>query len=182
MGCKDSIWSNDEFRIVSEERGATRKCDVFVVQAFSNYLSGMNPKKLLPVAFLIVLVIAALFIKRSKNVLPEKAERTSSSERRNTGNKEVRFNRSVAKFYFTKHARCRMSCRHITQQEVKEILAEGVINYNKSNLDDPKGPTYALEGMTDDRQNVRIIFAPKQQHMSVVTVIDLDVEHQCDCN
>ena len=75
-----------------------------------------------------------------------------------------------------------MKCRQITQQEVKEILAEGEINYSKSNLDDPQGPTYALEGVTDDRQNVRIIFAPKQQHMSVVTVIDLDVEHQCDCN
>ncbi|HEX8333541.1 MAG TPA: DUF4258 domain-containing protein, partial [Segetibacter sp.] len=138
--------------------------------------------KILPVTLLVLLAVAALLIKRFKTSSPEKREKIPTSERRSTTNKEVRFDRSVAKFYFTKHARCRMKCRQITQQEVKEILVEGEINYSKSKLDDPQGPTYALEGMTDDRQHVRIIFAPKQQHMSVVTVIDLDVEHQCDCN
>jgi hypothetical protein len=141
----------------------------------------MNLKKLLPIAFLILLAVVAIFLKRSKSISSEKGERAPTSGR-SQANKHVRFDRSVAKFYFTKHARCRMKCRQITQQEVKEILAEGEINYSKSNLNDPQGPTYALEGITDDRQSVRIIFAPKQQHMSVVTVIDLDVEHQCDCN
>ena len=75
-----------------------------------------------------------------------------------------------------------MKCRQITQKEIKEILVEGTINYNKRDLNDPQGPTYAVEGKTRDRQNVRIIFSPKQQHMSVVTVIDLDVDHQCDCD
>ena len=39
-----------------------------------------------------------------------------------------------------------------------------------------------LEGNTDDGQHVRIIFAPKKQHISVVTVIDLENEFECDCN
>jgi hypothetical protein len=75
-----------------------------------------------------------------------------------------------------------MKCRHITRQEVKEVLAEGTINYNKSNLNDPKGPTYALEGITGDGQHVRIIFAPKQSRVAVVTVIDLENEYDCHCN
>jgi hypothetical protein len=149
----------------------------------------MNMKKILPVAFLILLAVIALLLKRCNAGLPTKQEKSKTQQQRklpqqknSNTDRRVKFDRSVAKFYFTKHARCRMKCRQITQQEVKEILAEGEINYNKSNLDDPQGPTYALEGITDDRQKVRIIFAPKQQHMSVVTVIDLDVEHQCDCN
>ncbi|MDB5193557.1 MAG: hypothetical protein JWQ96_3120, partial [Segetibacter sp.] len=72
-----------------------------------------------------------------------------------------------------------MACRDITQKEVREILAEGSINYNKSELDDPQGPTYALEGETNDRQHVRIIFAPKQKHIAVVTVIDLENDYEC---
>jgi hypothetical protein len=74
-----------------------------------------------------------------------------------------------------------MKCRKITQQEVKDILTKGTVNYNKSNLNDPKGATYALEGNTDDGQHVRIIFAPKQKHLTVVTVIDLETEFECDC-
>ncbi len=72
-----------------------------------------------------------------------------------------------------------MACRKITQKEVQEILLEGKINYNKSELDNPQGPTYAVEGVTSDRQRVRIIFAPKQKHLSVVTVIDLENEFAC---
>lgn len=74
-----------------------------------------------------------------------------------------------------------MRCRHITQQEVKDIIANGTINYNKSDLNDPRGATYALEGMTQDNQHVRIIVSPKLQHLTVVTVIDLEVEYECNC-
>ena len=90
--------------------------------------------------------------------------------------------RNAKKLFFTKHAKCRMNCRHITQREVKEILAAGNINYSKSDLHDQRGPTYAVEGITSDRQKVRIIFAPKQQHLTVVTVIDLVEEFACNCN
>jgi hypothetical protein len=142
----------------------------------------MNMKKVLPVAFLILLAVAALLIKRCNSNPPSKPERTATSTTKNQDDGRVKFDRNVSKFFFTKHARCRMKCRQITQREIKDILAKGKINYSKSNLDDPRGPSYALEGTTDDRQNVRVIFAPKQQHMSVVTVIDLDVDHQCDCD
>ena len=152
----------------------------------------MKTKNLLPVLLLIVMALAALFLRRCQS--PEtKEKQVSSSEvskrsspprpaQKNTNENNGRFNRNVSELYFTKHAKCRMACRHITQKEVKEILAEGTINYNKSELDDPKGPTYALEGETSDRQHVRIIFAPKQKHMSVVTVIDLENDFECNCN
>ena len=136
-------------------------------------------KKILPVIFIVLLAVAALALKRCNNDTVVKQTNATS---KTNNDRQVKFDRNVSKFFFTKHARCQMKCREITQKEVKEILVEGTINYNKSDLNDPQGPTYAVEGRTRDRQNVRIIFAPKQQHMSVVTVIDLDVDHQCDCD
>lgn len=74
-----------------------------------------------------------------------------------------------------------MDCRHIDESEVKEILEKGEINYKKSETA-ARNPKYAVEGMTHDNQQVRIIFAQDDGETVVVTVIDLDHEWQCDCN
>lgn len=141
-------------------------------------------KKLIPYILLLVLFVVALFVKRcrendnapdSPSVTQEK--RIDSSAGKNS--LEV-FCDPDAEYFFTKHARCRMECRNITQKEVKEIVRKAEVNYNKSELDAPQGPKYALEGYTSkDRQHVRIIVAPKQKHLSIVTVIDLDKEWEC---
>ena len=74
-----------------------------------------------------------------------------------------------------------MDCRHIDESEVKEILQTGTINTEKIEQSN-KGTSYPLEGITHDKQRVRIVFAPHKDEMVVVTVIDLDKEWQCDCN
>jgi hypothetical protein len=141
----------------------------------------MNMKKVLPIVLFIILALVAIGLRRCNNEGTNyKPSVSTQSQSRSTGNSRG-LDRNPSKYYFTKHARCRMDCRHITQREVKAILANGTINYSKSNLQDNRGPTYAVEGTTEDRQRVRIIFAPKQRHMSVVTVIDLDKEYDCDC-
>lgn len=145
----------------------------------------MNLKKILPVLLLIVMAVLTLVIRRCNNAsLPPPAltERKTSANPTTTTSGKVKLDRSATNLFYSKHARCRMKCRHITQQEVKDILVNGTINYNKSDLDDPRGPSYAVEGMTRDGQKVRIIFAPKKQHMTVVTVIDLEREYVCNCN
>lgn len=89
------------------------------------------------------------------------------------------------KVIYTKHARCRMDCRDITEEEVEYILSEGKINEAKSNEydDEAKGqcPTYALEGQTNDGQEVRIIFGACKKITKVITAIDLREEHECNC-
>jgi hypothetical protein len=90
------------------------------------------------------------------------------------------FNCNAQKIIYSKHARCRMDCRHIDESEVLEILKAGKINESKIE-EDSRGKTYPLEGRTHDNQNVRIVFAPKQEDLVVVTVIDLDKEWVCDC-
>ena len=82
---------------------------------------------------------------------------------------------------YTRHALCRMECRHISDQEVAEILATGRINTDKSNPRDEPCPTYALEGYSDDGQHLRIVFAPCNDVTRVVTCIHLDKYWACDC-
>ncbi|MEO5890814.1 MAG: DUF4258 domain-containing protein [Ferruginibacter sp.] len=93
---------------------------------------------------------------------------------------EGEFNRKAQKITYSKHARCRMDCRHIDETEVLEILQDGKLNYDKIEQD-ARGKTYPLEGVTHDKQHVRIVFAPKQDGLVVVTVIDLGEDWKCNC-
>ncbi len=81
----------------------------------------------------------------------------------------------------TRHAKCRMNCREISKAEVKEVIREGVENKRKSNPNDSRCPTIALEDWTEDGQRVRIIVADCDNVAKLVTVIDLENEYQCDC-
>ncbi|NSL88175.1 DUF4258 domain-containing protein [Chitinophaga solisilvae] len=94
---------------------------------------------------------------------------------------EAGLNRS-ASLEYTRHALCRMDCRHVTKEEVAEILAKGEINAGKSNLNDRPCPTYALEGYSHEGQHLRIVFAPcDAAHAKVITCIDLEKDWSCAC-
>lgn len=95
---------------------------------------------------------------------------------------EADFNRNPSKLIYTKHARCRMDCRFFTEKEVREILNNGKINYQKSRPDDKPCPSYALEGVTSDGQEARMVFATcDNATLKVVTCIDLETDYKCDC-
>lgn len=87
----------------------------------------------------------------------------------------------VRQLVYTKHARCRMQCRHIDETEIREILDEGNINTRKSDPTDKPCPTYAYEGYSHDNQHLRIVIARCNDVEKVVTCIDLDNEFQCNC-
>lgn len=80
----------------------------------------------------------------------------------------------------SRHARCRMQCRHIDEAEVREVLESGIINNDRIEKSD-KGISVPLEGETHDRQHVRIVVAPKENKLVLVTVIDLDTDWPCEC-
>ncbi len=147
-------------------------------------------KKSLPYILLIVLLVAALLIRKcgsatnqTDNEKKKKTEDVRNPTDEKTDNQKTNldvFRDPSAEYYFTKHARCRMKCRHITQEEIKEIVQKANVNYKKSDLDAAQGPKYALEGVTSrDKQHVRIIVAPKERHLSIVTVIDLEEDWEC---
>lgn len=151
----------------------------------------MNLKKALPYLFLLLLLVVLVFVrtcKSSSNITDNEKTKNRTEDVRNNDDQKTDnqknnldiFRDPSADYYFTKHARCRMKCRHITQEEVKEIVQKAEVNYHKSELDAEQGPKYALEGYTSgEKQHVRIIVAPKQRHLTIVTVIDLDYDWEC---
>ncbi len=130
----------------------------------------------------LVLILSALFLffvkknQRGKNTSIKDRVTVESATEAYTqlrgGNKTLSYSR---------HAKCRMECRQIDESEVKEILQKGEINFNKEK-ETEKGVTYPLEGVTHDGQHVRIVFAPNENDVTVVTCIDLDKDWPCgDC-
>ena len=90
--------------------------------------------------------------------------------------------RNTTHLILTKHAKCRMDCRHITEGEIREVIHDGKVNYAKSGPGTKGDETYALEGYSDERQHLRIIVAPEDDGLVVITCIDLDKEWACNCN
>lgn len=87
-----------------------------------------------------------------------------------------------AHLIYTKHARCRMDCRHISEADIKEVLREGHINEAKSQQNQKPCPTYAIEdNRNSDGIRLRIVFAKCDNEVKVVTCIDRDDEFACDC-
>jgi len=133
-------------------------------------------KKALPYIFLALLVVAALLIKRCNKGGGGTSTVTTDNINRNNG-----LDRRVSFLEYTQHAKCRMDCRHITQDEVKYILQKGQINYRKSEAQGHPCPTYALEGYSPEKQHLRIVFAQCDYKTKVVTCIDLDTDFECHC-
>jgi len=139
-------------------------------------------KKFIPYLILLGFFIVALLVKNWREQQRSEASTENAPGQRQTSGRislDV-FRDANAEYFFTKHARCRMECRNITQKEVKEIVRKANVNYNKSDLQASGGAKYALEGYTSkDRQHIRVIVAPRKKHLSIVTVIDLDKDWEC---
>ncbi|HEX7905568.1 MAG TPA: DUF4258 domain-containing protein [Chitinophagaceae bacterium] len=141
-------------------------------------------KKWLPYILIAVLAIAVFVVKRCKsnNDLSTKPKsNTTGNSSSNSINRDRGFDRRVSYIEYSNHAKCRMQCRKISQAEVEEIMQEGKINYNKSDIKNARCPRYALEGVTKDNQRVRIVYAQCNKATTVVTVIDLDTDFECHC-
>ncbi len=140
-----------------------------------------------PYILILVLGAAVIIIKTCKNnnqPQPQPKPKITDHDRKDPAEKIDRdhgFDRRISFLEYSKHAKCRMQCRHISQAEVEAVMRDGKINYNKSDLQNARCPRYAVEGITGDNQEVRIVFAQCNEKTEVVTVIDLETEWQCDC-
>lgn len=129
-------------------------------------------------AIIIVVLAILLFIIRQYRNTPDTTQYNTAVNK----NSSVRgLNRTPQQIKYSQHARCRMSCRHITEREVEMALKNGTINYRKSELNaDDCHKKYAVEDYAGN-QHVRIIFAPCGNVVTVVTCIDLEKEWKCHC-
>ena len=147
----------------------------------------MNPslRKAIPLILVVLLAVVLFAVKRCRagdEPVPHPTIRQDDNRDPSANvNRDRGFDRRVSYLEYSKHAKCRMACRKITQAEVEEIMKAGKINYNKSDLQNARCPRYAVEGVTNDNQDVRIVFAQCNESTTVVTVIDLDTDWTCDC-
>jgi len=132
-------------------------------------------KKYLPFIVLIAAILLFAWVQYNKRGGSPKNTRVSTEA------VPVTFARDSNLLVYSDHAKCRMACRHIDESEVREILRTGSINHKRTETSN-KGVSYALEGTTHDNQDVRIVYAPKNDKIVVVTVIDLGKEWDCNCN
>jgi hypothetical protein len=91
------------------------------------------------------------------------------------------FNRHPSHLVYTHHAMCRMDCRHISESDITEIMKTGIILFNRSNMYDRPCPSFALQGLTSDHENLRVIFAQCDDVTKVVTCYNLHREYECHC-
>ena len=143
-------------------------------------------KKWLPFIFIALLAVAIILLRTSGNDKgndPAKPDITDTDPRDPASrvNRDRGFDRRISYIEYSNHAKCRMNCRQISQREVEEIMREGKINYNKSDIKNARCPRYALEGRTSDQQRVRIVFAQCNEKTVVVTAIDLETDFTCHC-
>ena len=125
-------------------------------------------KKKINIYLLLFVILVFLIIKG--------AERFNGSS---TGHEDFR---NTSHLILTKHARCRMDCRQITIDEIKEILEKGNVNRAKSGIGTKGDSTYALEGYSHENQHIRVIVAPENEDLVVITCMDLNKEWPCNCN
>jgi hypothetical protein len=124
-------------------------------------------KNFLTTTILLLIAIIAIWYFRNNNF-----NKASASEN---------LFRDTSHLILTRHVKCRMDCRHIDIGEIKEIISEGNVNYSKSRKGSKGDDTYALEGLSNEHQHLRVVVAPESDGLVVITCIDLDKEWPCNC-
>lgn len=119
--------------------------------------------------YLILLIVIILIIAKGIQII--KKENLSPENFRDTSH-----------LILTRHVKCRMNCRQITLEEIKEVLKKGKLNRSKSGVGSGGDRTYAVEGYSYENQHIRVIVAPENKGLVVITCIDLEKEWPCNCN
>ena len=152
-----------------------------------NYTCIMNLRlrKAVPLILVVVLGILLFVARQCKYQTTGRSATKVSHTRKENNNTSIDrnrgFDRRISYLEYSYHAKCRMQCRKIAEEEVEGIMQNGKINYAKSDLQNARCPRYAVEGITSDDQKVRIVFAQCNEKTEVVTVIDLETEWSCNC-
>ncbi|RYZ19836.1 MAG: DUF4258 domain-containing protein [Chitinophagaceae bacterium] len=124
----------------------------------------MKPRNLIAILFLLLLVFGYFLKKRWH----EPASR------------EV-LERHPAAIYYTRHARCRMDCRRISEADIRTVIERGVVNLAKSDPRDRPCPTLAVQGETLRGESIRVIVAQCSGQTRVITCYNLHKEFECHC-
>ena len=83
---------------------------------------------------------------------------------------------------YSPHAVCVMNCRKISKKDVVEIIKNGDVNFDESNIHNTACPSYAIDGSPAPGRNFRIIITTVDSVAEVETAIDLNAKKDsCLC-
>jgi hypothetical protein len=74
-----------------------------------------------------------------------------------------------------------MGCRHISKKDIQSIMERGIINLGRSDRNEKPCPVFAIQGVTDNGESLRIIFAQCNEETKVITCYNLVKDFVCDC-
>lgn len=77
---------------------------------------------------------------------------------------------------------CALKCANITTASVREVLANGEVNFDESKTKGETHPSYAIEGRTKEGRSLRLYFLKRDSTYEVTGGIDLKVLGECDCD
>jgi len=137
----------------------------------------MKLHKFSPFLFLIAAALVFYWVKtHQRGSLPPVPERITVEAQK----EEEGFTRQPDTIFYTRHARCRMECRHISEPEIREIITNGTLNKKKIQSYEDR-VSYPLEGKTSTDRLLRIVVATRRNSLVIVTAIDLDRDWPCNC-
>jgi hypothetical protein len=132
-------------------------------------------KKAFPYILLALLAIAALLIKRCRNASHSKKTATDNVDRNNGLDRRLSF------LEYTDHAKCRMDCEHISTQTIENSLQTWHVDTAASEFNAGPCPIFALQGYTENKQHLRIIFAQCDFKTKLITCFNVDSVFDCHC-
>ena len=90
------------------------------------------------------------------------------------------FNRS-APLTFTAFAICQLHCKKLDKQQLKEVMAKGIILYHKSNRRRWPCPTYVLQARTQNPRLLRVVYEQCDNKTTVLAIDDVAQKDSCNC-
>lgn len=121
-----------------------------------------------------IIIFSFLISCKNNSSTNQNQENVSVNDTTLTDKKDRKFTIS-SKIVLTKHAQCRMECRKISLEEIKEIITKGKVNPKKSEPKKKPCPVLAIEGITvKERRKIRVVLAACKEETKIITVIDLN--------
>ncbi len=84
----------------------------------------------------------------------------------------------------TDNGRCRMNCKNISEDDVKNLMTHGDVNYSESQVHEKPCPFYAVDGKSKDGREIRVVYrlCTNDSLTEVITAHDLSgVADTCAC-
>ena len=134
-------------------------------------------KKGAPFLLIVVLAMLVLAIRRCQQVKSDHRKVKSAKSERSTRG----FQRQISLIAYTPDARCSMQCNKISKEDIEEIMQRGTINYRKTNVKRTPCPVYTLQGFTNDREQIQVVFEQCPDKTNLVTCSNLNRTGTCDC-